>query len=169
MKISQKIREQRALMNMSREELAQKAGVSKRTIIAYETEQRRPRDNILFRLASVLHVSIRYLRDDDCDDPTEDLSRDFYIKQAHDRYGSSAMRDMEELLEANMVFFAGGSISMEQKDEFYEAITQAYFDCRREASRKFGRKKKPDGDSTANSSSGRQSKPKTPKDDPDDQ
>ena len=164
MKISQKIREQRALMNMSREELAEKAGVSKRTIIAYETDQRRPRDNILFRLASVLHVSIRYLRDDDCDDPTEELSRDFYIKQAHRRYGSSSIRDMEDLLDANMVFFAGGHIPMEEKDRFYEAITQAYFVCREEARKKYGRRKKPDSSPSSQGKSGSK-----PKDDPDDQ
>ena len=49
---------------------------------------------------------------------------------------------MEGLLAANTALFAGGELSQEQKDAFFEAVTKAYFACKGEAKKKYGRKKK---------------------------
>ena len=47
---------------------------------------------------------------------------------------------MDELLSANTALFAGGELSQEQKDAFFEAVMKAYITCKEEARRKFGKK-----------------------------
>ena len=41
---------------------------------------------------------------------------------------------------ANTALFAGGELSQEQKDLFFEAVTKAYFACKSGAKEKYGRK-----------------------------
>ena len=49
---------------------------------------------------------------------------------------------MAALLMKNEAMFAGGTLSEDQKDMFYEAISRAYFANKQHAREKFGRKKK---------------------------
>ena len=129
---------------MSREQLAAKVGVTRRSIVAYEGSDRRPRMNTLIKIADALQVSVKYLTDDDCEDPTEGIERDPYIRDVYDHYGTSGAIEIDRVLADTRALFAGGSISLEEKDKFFEAVTQAYFVCREEARRKYGRKKKPE-------------------------
>ena len=40
---------------------------------------------------------------------------------------------------ANAALFAGGELSQEQKDAFFEAIMASYLTCKEEAKKKFGK------------------------------
>ena len=62
------------------------------------------------------------------------------VEEARRLYGASAARDVEALLHENAALFAGGELSQDEKDAFFEAITQAYFASKSEAKRKFGHK-----------------------------
>ena len=73
----EKIKEARSALSMSQETLAEKVGASRRSIIAYEKGDKHPRDRMLYQLAKALHVSIRYLKDDTCENPREDIERIF--------------------------------------------------------------------------------------------
>ena len=88
-----------------------------------------------------LKVSVKYLSDDECTDPLADIDQDDYVAEARALYGEKGARDMEGLLAANTALFAGGELSQEQKDAFFEAVTKAYFACKGEAKKKYGRKK----------------------------
>jgi len=57
-------------------------------------------------------------------------------------YGAKGVRDMNELLADNAALFAGGELSQEQKDAFFEAVMTAYVTSKEEAKKKFGRKHK---------------------------
>lgn len=48
---------------------------------------------------------------------------------------------MNELLERNAALFAGGELSQEAKDDFFQAVTKAYLLCKEEARKTYGRKK----------------------------
>lgn len=141
--LAQKIRMQRAYLDMSRDELAYKVGVSKRSIIAYEGGTRRPRTDTLLKLAKALEVSYQFLNEDECEDPLKGIERDPYVKEAYEHFGSSGAKDIQRLLKENMALFAGGDISVDEMDMFFEAVTKAYFACRKEAIKRYGRKKKP--------------------------
>ena len=136
----EKVCDARAALGISQSKLAEEVGVSLRTILAYEKGEKRPRPSTMIQLAKALKVSIKFLSDDNCEDPMEDIEKNDYIAEARAHYGAKGARDMETLLSETTALFAGGDLSEEQKRDFYEAIAVAYFSCKKEASERFGRK-----------------------------
>lgn len=111
---------------MTQHELAQEVGVSQRTIASYESGGARARKSTTEKLAHALKVSVRYLSDDDCTNPLEDIEKDEYIEQARELYGAKGVRDMDELLRDNAALFAGGELSQDQKDAFFQGHAQGF-------------------------------------------
>lgn len=136
-----KIREARCALGLSQSELGEAVGVSMRSIISYEKGQKHPRDKTIYQLAKALHVSIRYLKDEECDDPTADIEKDVFIADASDQYGVTGAKDVTRMLEENAALFAGGDLSQEEKDTYFNALMTAYITCRETAKEKYGRKK----------------------------
>ena len=65
MTLGEKIRAQRKALHLTQAELAEKAGVSRRVIISYETNKTQPRTkNGLLELARALNVNVDYLTND---------------------------------------------------------------------------------------------------------
>ena len=140
MTFSDKIKRAREVAQLTQNELAQEIGVSQRTIASYESGGAKARRSTTEKLARALKVSIKYLTDDECTDPLADIEKDDYIEQAREMYGAKGVRDMEDLLRDNAALFAGGTLSQEQKDAFFEAVMKAYITCKEESKKKFGRK-----------------------------
>ena len=140
MTFSDKIKRAREVAKLTQNELAQQVGVSQRTIASYESGGAKARRSTIEKLAHALKVSVKFLTDDDCIDPLADIEKDDYIDQARAMYGAKGVRDMEELLRENTALFAGGELSQEQKDMFFQAVMTAYVTCKEEASKKFGHK-----------------------------
>lgn len=122
----EKIKEARCVLGLSQGELGELAGVSKRSIAAYEMGEKFPRDKTIYQLAKALHVSIRYLKDDECENPTEDIEKDIFIAEASEQYGMNGARDLERMLAENTALFAGGDLSQEEKDTYFNALMTAY-------------------------------------------
>ncbi len=139
---SEKIRDARASLGLSQPQLAQTVGVSVRSILAYEKGEKVPRQGTMLRLAKALKVSVKFLTCDDCEDPMKDIEKDGYIEEARERYGAQGARDAEALLKDNAALFAGGELSQEQKDVFFEAVMKAYITCKEAAREKYGKEKK---------------------------
>ena len=135
-----KVRDARIELGMTQTQLGEAVGVSLRTILAYEKGEKKPRQATMLKLAKVLKVSVKFLSDDECENPMEDIEKDGYIEEAREKYGSKGGRDIEQLLADNAALFAGGELTQEQKDEFFQAIMTAYVTCKEEAKAKFGRK-----------------------------
>lgn len=142
MTFSDKIKRTREMANLTQQQLAKEVGVSQRTIASYESGGARARRSTTEKLARALKVSVRFLSDDNCTDPLADIEKDEYIDQARSLYGNKGVRDMEELLRDNAALFAGGELSQEQKDAFFQAVMTAYVTCKEEAKKKFTPKKK---------------------------
>ena len=140
MVFSDKVKRAREVAKLTQQELADSIGVSKRTIAAYESQGAIPRKGTLAKLAAALKVSVKYLSDDSCTDPLADIEQDDYVAEARALYGEKGAKDMEGLLAANTALCAGGELSQEQKDLFFEAVTKAYFACKSGAKEKYGRK-----------------------------
>ena len=135
---SEKVRDARCELGLSQTQLGELVGVSLRTILAYEKGEKQPRQATMLRLAKALKVSVKFLSDDNCKNPVEDIEKDGYIEEARERYGSQGVRDVNKLLEDNAALFAGGELSQDQKDAFFRAVMTAYVTCREEARKKFG-------------------------------
>ena len=124
MTFSDKIKRAREVAKLTQNELAQEVGVSQRTIASYESGGAKARRSTTEKLARALKVSVKYLSDDNCLDPLEDIEKDEYIDQARALYGAKGVRDMDELLRDNAALFAGGELSQEQKDAFFNAVAK---------------------------------------------
>lgn len=138
MTFSDKIKVAREQAGLTQQQLADSTGVSKRTIASYESGGAIARASTMLKLAKALNISSKYLSDDSCLDPMADIEKDGYLEEARERYGSSG----DQLLRDNAALFAGGELSQEQKDQFFEAVMRAYVACKDEAKVKFGRKNK---------------------------
>ena len=137
---SEKVKEARVSLGISQPQLGKKIGLSVRSVIAYEKGEKKPRPASMLKLAKALGVSVKFLSDDGCEDAMADIEKDDYIAEARERYGAAGAKNMDELLSANTALFAGGELSQEQKDAFFEAVMKAYITCKEEARRNFGKK-----------------------------
>ena len=137
---AEKAKEARISLGWSQTRLAQEVGVSSRSVQAYERGEKTPRPAMLAKLAKALKVSVKFLSDDECTDPMADIEKDTYIEEARRRYGAKGVRDVDQLLAENTALFAGGELSQDQKDAFFQAVMTAYVTCKEEAKAKFGRR-----------------------------
>lgn len=138
----EKIKEAREILGLSQESLAKSAGLSQRTITSYETNHSKPRGATARRLAKVLGVSTDYLLHESVEDPREGALKDPHLENVYQMYGSVGEREARELLEKNMALFAGGNLSQESKDAFFEAVMTAYVTCKEEARKTYSSGKK---------------------------
>ena len=141
MTFSDKVKRSREVVGMTQSELAAKTGVSQRTIASYESGGAIARRPTMEKLARALKVCVKYLKEENCTDPLAEIEKDGYVEQARELYGASGVRDMDTLLRDNAALFAGGELSQDQKDAFFEAVMKAYLTCKEEAKEKYGRKK----------------------------
>ena len=127
-------------MKFSRKELAELVGVSQRSVYTYEMMDVKPRPAVIRKLADALQVSPLYLDDDEIDDPLYGIERKKYIEEAAARYGEKAAKEVNSIIERSSALFAGGEMPQEDKDKFFDALASAYYRCREEAKRRYGRK-----------------------------
>ena len=137
----EKVKAARLALGMTQTQLGNACDISLRTVLAYEKGEKKPRPSTMLRLAGALKVSVRYLSDDSCADPQADIEKDGVVEEAQALYGASSARDVDRLLEDNMALFAGGELSQEQKDAFFDAVMTAYVTCRENAKLKYTPKK----------------------------
>ncbi|MEA4894399.1 MAG: helix-turn-helix transcriptional regulator [Oscillospiraceae bacterium] len=138
---SEKLVERRAELGLSQAELSARSGIGKRTITSYETDGRIPQPAQLYKLAKALGVSPEYLKNDAVTDPLYGAESMEYIESARRRFGARQARDAEALLQENAALFAGGDISEEAKDAFFQAVMKAYIDCKEAAKKTYSNRK----------------------------
>lgn len=137
---SQKVREARTLLKLNQEELGRLIGVSTRAVVAYETTDTKPRASTLRKLAETLKVSVDYLTNDEIDDPLYGIEKQPFVEETRNLYGDKAAREIDFLMERNAALFAGGELSQDAKDAYFEAVMQAYLECKNKAKQTYGKK-----------------------------
>lgn len=138
---NEKVKEHRGIFGLSQKQLAEKSGIGYRTITSYESGERFPQPAQLYKLAKALGVSTEYLKDDEITDPAYGLDRMEYVEEMRQTSGKKEALDLEEMLKQNQTLFAGGTISEEAKDAYFQAVMKAYLECKETAKQTFGRKK----------------------------
>jgi len=136
----EKVRERRSVLGLSQAELAEKAGIGLRTVTGYEAGVRKSRAEQLYKLAKTLKVSPEYLTNDEIDDPSYGLEHMEYVEETRKRTGIKTAMDLDAMLKENLAMLAGGEISFAAKQAYFEAIMDAFVDCKRTASEKFSSK-----------------------------
>ena len=137
----EKIRERRTHLGLTQTELANKIGVTLRTITKYEKQGVMPRGRNLRELAKVLGVSEVYLANEEIEDETYGLEEAPYIDSVRAAYGAKGANDMQNLLLQTQAMFAGGDISQADKDKFFQAVMEAYVATKEDARERFTNKR----------------------------
>lgn len=133
MKFGEKLKNARISAGLTQQALGVAVGLSKRTIINYETGSRYPRERSIYnRLADILGVRANYLL-------TEDEE---FITEVGEKFGSRGEREARDLLERTSALFAGGELDEEDKLAFLLEIQELYIESKNNA-KKFRTKKKP--------------------------
>lgn len=98
---AEKVFDARTELGFSQSQLGERVGVSLRSILAYEKGEKTPRPSTVLKLARVLNVSVKFLTDENCENPLEDIEKDGYIEEARERYGAKGARDLDTLIREN--------------------------------------------------------------------
>ncbi|MBS6106516.1 MULTISPECIES: helix-turn-helix transcriptional regulator [Anaerococcus] len=132
MAFANKLRDLREAKNLTQEELANMCDVSLKTISRYESGQSKPRYRKTYdALAKALDTSHDYLVTDEED----------FILSARERYGNSAARDAEEMVQGIIGLMAGGDLPEKDKKAILDAISEAYYIAKNE-NKKYGSNKR---------------------------
>lgn len=131
MKFAEKVKELRTKKGLSQQQLADAIGVSRRTIINYESGIY-PRDRNQFkRLAEVLETNEDYLLTE-----SEQFEAEAYM-----RYGARGKKQTQALTdELASLFAAGGELEEEDMKAMIDALQEAFWIAKLE-NRKYGRRK----------------------------
>ena len=132
MTFGEKIKAQRKKLHMTQDDLARSAGVSRRTVTSWETDQTLPRTRKVYdTLSRILQVPVSYLLNDD----------EAFIADAKERFGYRGKKDAEKLSRELSALFAGGDMADEDMDALMFAVQQAYVDAKRKNKEKYTPKK----------------------------
>jgi transcriptional regulator with XRE-family HTH domain len=138
MDFSEKLKTLRLSLNLSQSELAQRTGISERTVYSYEQLGKFPRAGNILKLSDALGVSPNYLLDR-TDTPDEKGS---FLIEVREKFGTKGAAEAEELLRRTTALFAGGEIDEASKDTFFRSLMEVYLESKQEAALKFGAKNK---------------------------
>lgn len=140
MSFGDKIRNLREENKYTQSDLASKLGISTRTLYNYEKGKLFPKDIKVFKgLAEIFNVSTDYLMDEiDVKIMSEQESE--FLSSAKKNFGYKGKKEAKQIIEKTTAMFAGGTLSEEDQDKFFESITKVYFDAKKKARETYGRK-----------------------------
>lgn len=142
MTLGEKLINARQALNLSQIELAEKAGISERSIYNYEQTGMLPKRSGVKRLAEALNVSIAYLMDDNETDKMKNIDEELFLANAKNEYGHKGAHEAQAVLDKASALFAGGELDDEAKDIFFQSLMEVYLDSKAEAREKFGSKRR---------------------------
>ena len=135
MKIGDKIKESRKKAGLTQKELAERVNVTTRCIQYYEGNIRKPQTTeIIIKLAAALNVEVNYfLSERELEIMREN---EMFLGEAESKYGKSGKAQATQIIENAQALFAGGELEEEDKEAFFRAITELYFDSKKNNGRK---------------------------------
>lgn len=142
MTFGEKLKTVRLSLNLSQSELAEKTGISERSLYTYEQTGILPRSNNLRKLADALNVSVSYLLDEEETDPNKNIDHDIFVANSKKEYGYKGAREATELLSRASALFAGGELDDDAKELFFQSLMEVYLDSKQTARNKFSPKKR---------------------------
>lgn len=142
MTFGEKLKTIRLSLNLSQSELAEKTGISERSLYAYEQTGIMPRSGNIRKLAESLNVSVSYLLDEEETDPHQNADYDIFITNSKNKFGYKGAKEAADILSRASALFAGGDLGDEAKELFFQSLMEVYLDSKQEARKKFSPKKR---------------------------
>ena len=120
MKFGERIKDLRESQKYTQQQVADALGVTQRTLAYYESGERSPNKEMLVKIASFYHVT-----------PDDLLAQeDSFELEAEERFGNRAKADVNRLLRETRNLFAGGDLPEADKESFFKAMTEIYFESK---------------------------------------
>ena len=141
MTFGERLKGVRIAMNLSQKELATKAEIAERSIHNYEQLGMHPQAPALKRLAEALNVTVSYLLDDESSKQIN-ADQEKFLESAKKSFGYKGKREAQDVIERATALFAGGELEEQEKEIFFQSITEAYFETKTKAREKFSSKKR---------------------------
>lgn len=120
MELNERLAKLRRMKGLTQAELADKVGVTTRSIQNYELGTRTPKMDTVAKIAEALEIDEKAILSDE----------DYFVIEAHEKYGSRGKKDAEELVKNATALFSGGQLSENDKARVLEAIQEAYFEAK---------------------------------------
>ncbi len=131
MEFSEKLRNIRISKGWSQRELAERSGISERTIQNYESGSVTPKKRSSYTvLAETLDVEESVLLDQNID----------FVLRANEQYGGAAMRQAMDLVADVKALWAGGEMEEADMDEIMHALQEAYMEAKNKTAKRKKRK-----------------------------
>ncbi len=122
MLFGEKVKMLRKEKGLTQAELAEKCGVTLRSIQNYELKSLFPKSqDVVMKLCDVLDTTPDYLISDD----------DRFLNKAYYENGERGRVSAEKVLENVTALFAGGQLSDRDKDAVMQAIQEAYWESKK--------------------------------------
>ena len=122
MTLAEKLKNARAAKHLSQAELAERCGVSLRTIQNYELGARMPKRRETYDdLARALEVDVKVLLDENAD----------FVLRANEQYGRRGAKQAWDLVADFKGLCAGGAMEEEDMDAVMQALQEAYWEAKK--------------------------------------
>jgi len=141
MTFGEKVKNARIALNLSQIELAEKAGITERSIYNYEQTGILPKSPILKSLAHALNVSVGYLLDEEETDQEKNISQELFLANVKNEYGYKGVREANDIIMRASALFAGGELDEKAKEIFFQSLMEVYLESKAEAREKFAPKR----------------------------
>ena len=142
MTFGDKVKQARLSLNLSQSELAEKTGISERSLYTYEQTGTMPRSGNVKKIAEALNVSVGYLLDEDEADTRKNIGQDIFLEKVKNEFGYKAVHEAADVLNRASALFAGGELDEKSKDTFFQSLMEVYLESKEEARSKFSSKKR---------------------------
>lgn len=127
MEFAEKLKNIRISKGWSQEEVAERSGISRRTIQNYESGNMLPKKRSTYTvLANTFGVEEAVLVDSNID----------FVLRANEQYGDNAMRQAMDLVADVKALWAGGKMEEEDMDEIMRSLQEAYLEAKQKSSRR---------------------------------
>ncbi len=135
MEIGDKIRAARKRAGLTQKDLAAKINVTTRCIQYYESNIRKPQTTeMVIKLAAALNEEVNYFLSE------HELAimreNEMFLGEAESKFGKSGKAQARQIIENAQALFAGGDLEEEDKEAFFQAITEMYFESKKNNSKK---------------------------------
>ena len=131
MNFAEKLKAVRMQMGLTQDKLSTELGISKRTLINYETGKFLPPSDKLPIIAKYFGVTIDSLISEE----------EEFVAAAYEQGGTKGAREAQTLVNEISGLFAGGKLSEDDMDAAMKAIQNAYWIAKEESKRKYTPKK----------------------------
>lgn len=121
MTFGEKVKTERKKLKIPQDVLAERVGVTRRTVTAWETDSVLPRTRKTYdKLAEALNVPVSYLLNDE----------EAFLLDAGEQFGYRGKKGAERLTREITGLFAGGEMAEEDMDALMFAVQQAYVEAK---------------------------------------